>query len=133
MLIGFSAIVLFQLAGELIQNLGGLPVPGPVIGMALLLAALVCTGRLPDELDRIANGLLAYLPMLFVPAGVGIMVHFDLIKGQLLAITAAVVISSFLAIVATAVTMNAVEWTLQAIRDRFSYMVRHNTRLESGE
>jgi putative effector of murein hydrolase LrgA (UPF0299 family) len=43
--------------------------------MAPLLLALIGMGRLPDGLDRAASCILSYLPMLFVPAGVGIMVH----------------------------------------------------------
>jgi len=69
MLANLTVIVLFELAGDLLQSLLQLPIPGPVIGMALLLAALIGKGRLPDGLDRAASGLLLYLPMMFVPAG----------------------------------------------------------------
>jgi holin-like protein len=118
MLIGFTVIILFQLAGELIRTLTALPIPGPVIGMTLLLAALLFTGRLPDELDRAACGILTYLPLLFVPAGVGVMAHADLIKAEWLAITAAVVVSSILAMIVTVLTTSAVEWIQQALRAR---------------
>src|SRR5690348_5765075 len=109
MLMGFTAIVLFELAGDLIQTLTGLLVPGPVIGMALLLVALIVTGRLPGELDRAAGSILSYLPMLFVPAGVGVMAHIDLIRAEWPAIAAAIMVSSFLAIAVTALTMRAIE------------------------
>lgn len=115
-----TAITLFDLAGAIIQNTSGPPIPGPVIGMALLLLALIGKGALPDGLDRAATGILSYLPMLFVPAGVGIMVHFDPIRAEWPAIAAGIVISSVLTVVVTATTMRGVERLLQPIRKRRS-------------
>ncbi len=113
-----TAITLFDVAGDFIQSTAGLPIPGPVIGMALLLLALIGMGTLPDGLDRAATGILSYLPMLFVPAGVGIMVHFDLIRAEWPAIAAGIGISSVLTVVVTATTMRGVERLLQSIRKR---------------
>jgi holin-like protein len=113
-----TAITLFYVAGDFIQSTARLPIPGPVIGMALLLLALIGKGTLPDGLDRAATGILSYLPMLFVPAGVGIMVHFDLIRAEWPAITVAIGISSVLTIVVTATTMRGVERLQQATRKK---------------
>jgi holin-like protein len=113
-----TAITLFDVAGDFIQSTARLPIPGPVIGMALLLLALIGKGSLPDGLDRAATGILSYLPMLFVPAGVGIMVHFDLIRAEWPAITVAIGLSSVLTIVVTATTMRSVERLQQATRKR---------------
>jgi holin-like protein len=115
-LISMAAIVSFEVAGDICQRALGLPIPGPVIGMALLLLALILRGQLPDGLERTATGLLSYLPMLFVPAGVGIMAHFKLIRAEWPALAAGLVGSSVLAIVATALTMRAVERAQKAIR-----------------
>jgi holin-like protein len=113
-----TAITLFYVAGDFIQSIARLPIPGPVIGMALLLLALIGKGTLPDGLDRAATGILSYLPMLFVPAGVGIMVHFDLIRAEWPAITVAIGLSSVLTIVVTATTMRSVERLQEATRKR---------------
>jgi holin-like protein len=117
MLESLTVFVLFEVAGDLFQTLLQLPIPGPVIGMALLLVALIAKGRLPDELDRTASGILSYLPMMFVPAGVGIMARFDLIRAEWLAICAALVVSFVLAIVITAAMMSAIERGQRAIRE----------------
>lgn len=114
-LASLTIIILFQLAGDALQNMLRLPIPGPVIGMALLLGGLLLDGRLPTELDRAATGILAYLPMLFVPAGVGVMAHFDLIGANLPAIITGVMVSSVPAIVITAATMRGVERLQQAL------------------
>jgi putative effector of murein hydrolase LrgA (UPF0299 family) len=78
-----------QLAGELVVTATGLPVPGPVCGMALLFAGLLVKGRLPAELARVADALLGNLSLLFVPAGVGVMLRAGLIAREWLPIAAA--------------------------------------------
>lgn len=115
---GLTVIVLFEVAGDFLQQAVGAPVPGPVNGMALLLAALIIKGRLPVALDRASTGILAYLPVLFVPAGVGVMAHVDLIRAQWPSIVAAVAVSSLLTIVVTAAVMLGVERAATAIRQR---------------
>ncbi len=76
----FYLIILLrrQLAGELIAAAAGLPIPGPVCGMALLLIGLWINKGGPKELDEQADGLLTNLSLLFMPAGVGVMLHFQL-------------------------------------------------------
>jgi holin-like protein len=112
-----TVIVLFEVAGDLLQSLLRVPIPGPVIGMALLFAALVGKRRLPDGLDCAARGLLRYLPMMFVPAGVGVMAHFELIRAEWCSIGIALIVSSGLAIVVTALAMRGVERLQRAARE----------------
>ena len=102
-MLGFFIILLCcQLAGEVLVMAGGLPLPGPVLGMALLFAGLLLRGGIPDGLDRMADGLLSHLSLLFVPAGVGVMLHAELIGSELLPIAGSVIISTMLTIVLTA-------------------------------
>ena len=116
MLTGLVTIAGFEVAGDLLQKMMGFPIPGPVLGMALLLSALIIRGRLDAELERSSAALLSYLPMLFVPAGVGVMAHFDLIRAQWPSIALALVLSSLLTIIVTAGTMRGIEWLQQAFR-----------------
>lgn len=78
---GLAALLLCQLAGEALVRALSLPVPGPVIGMAPLFAALLARGRPqpPESLERAADGLLSHLGLLFVPAGVGVVLHLPLL------------------------------------------------------
>ena len=91
-----------QLAGELIVAATGLPVPGPVCGMALLFAGLVIKGGLPADLARVGDALLGNLSLLFVPAGVGVMLHARLMARDWLPIAAALLLSTGLTIAVTA-------------------------------
>lgn len=99
MVVGFLILLLFQLIGEVIVYMMAIPVPGAVVGLVLLLVALMFYGRVPDSLRVSAEGLLSILPLMLVPAGVGLMVHFKLIAEEWLGITVALFVSTFLALV----------------------------------
>jgi len=97
-----------QLAGEVIVRALGVPVPGPVLGMVLLCAMLALRGSTPASLYSTANGLLAHLSLLFVPAGVGVMIHLHHIGNEIVAIMVALILSTALTIAVTAVVFRLV-------------------------
>ncbi len=103
------AIVGAQLLGEMVQRITLLAIPGPVLGLVILLVFLILRGGPWSTLPTSARGLLQYLSLLFVPAGAGIAAHFDLIQAEWTPIVASVVGSSIVAILVTAWTMRAVE------------------------
>lgn len=105
MLQAFAVLLVFQCLGEGLVFLFGWPVPGPVTGMLLLLAALVAAPRLQDVVEAGASELLRHLSLLFVPAGVGIVVAASSGAGQWLAIAASVVASTLVTMAVTAVVL----------------------------
>ncbi len=107
MLGALTVLLVYQLIGEVIVQFAGLPIPGPVIGLLLLFLSLWVRGGLAAPLRDTANGILQHLSLLFVPAGVGIMVHFARISGEWLPILAAVLASTALAIAVSALVMRA--------------------------
>ena len=107
MLVGLTWLLVFQCLGEALVHLTGLPVPGPVVGMLLLFVGLRARGAIPEALNAAATGLLQHLSLLFVPAGVGVMLHFGRVADEWPAIVAAIVISTVLAIAVTAAVMRA--------------------------
>lgn len=88
-----------QLVGEVITRSLGLLVPGPVLGLLLLLAALLLMPRLAEAIRPTASGLLSHLSLLFVPAGVGVVAHLDVLGSNAGALLAALILSTLLAIV----------------------------------
>lgn len=66
--------------GELIVTLLGVPIPGSVMGMVVLLVGLIVKGSVPEGLRLTSEGLLKVLPLLLVPAGVGLMTHFGVLS-----------------------------------------------------
>jgi len=105
MLFHVTLIFVCQLAGEALVLATGLPVPGPVCGMVLMFLGLVIRGRLPEELAKVGDALLGNLSLLFVPAGVGVMLHAGLIMREWLPITVALVGSTLITIAVTALVM----------------------------
>ncbi len=110
MIPSLAVILLCQLAGEALARGTGLPIPGPVIGMALLLVLLLGRDRwraaLPrvwsgDGLERAGHGLLAHLSLLFVPAGVGVVQNLQVLGEHGAALAVALLVSTVAALLAT--------------------------------
>lgn len=101
MLAAFAVLLVFQCLGEGIVFLFGLPIPGPVVGMLLLMAALLAWPRLMQQVEQAANTLLAHLSLLFVPAGVGIVAAAGSGSGHWVAILASLLVSTILALAVT--------------------------------
>jgi holin-like protein len=101
------ARVMFWLSvGEIAARSGLLPLPAPVTGLILLYAELTVRGELPDDLGVLADRLLQFLGMLFVPAGVGVIAYLDVFETEALPILAAVVGGTAVTLFVTMVVAN---------------------------
>lgn len=110
-----TALLVCQLAGELLSRGLHLPVPGPVLGMILLLIGLLARdreGQPPAALDEVANALLGNLGLLFVPAGVGVVLYGPLLARNWAPIAMAVLVGTVAAIGFTG-------WLAQKLLRRF--------------
>lgn len=104
---GVTLLLIYQLIGEFSALLLRIPVPGPVLGMILLFLTLILRKGSGESLDSASSALLSHLSLLFVPAGVGMMVHFDRIANEWLPISVALVLSTVLTMAVTAAAMLA--------------------------
>lgn len=102
---GITILLIYQLVGEITVLYLKLPVPGPVMGMVLLFVTLLVRKRTPESLDSASATLLSHLSLLFVPAGVGMMVHFERIGNEWLSISLAIILSTVVTLVLTALIM----------------------------
>ena len=102
-MIGAIALLLFcQLAGEVIHRLTGLPLPGSVIGMMLLLAWLALVPKERPTLGAVTAWLTAHLSIMFVPAAVGLIEEGEPLSRYGVGIVIATVVSTLLTMVVTA-------------------------------
>ncbi|HWK87003.1 MAG TPA: CidA/LrgA family protein [Xanthobacteraceae bacterium] len=104
MLHAIVVLLVCQLAGETLAHFLALPLPGPVIGLMLLLAVLMLRVPLPKETEETADGLLRHLSLLFVPAGVGVVQQFDLLGAEGGRVMIVIFGSVIIALAATALT-----------------------------
>lgn len=108
MLYALAALLSCQLAGEAFVRALGLAVPGPVAGMILLAALMLVKSPLPAALCDTADTLLKHLSLLFVPAGVGVVQHFDRLRGEGIQLLAVVLLSTAITLAVTALVFTGV-------------------------
>jgi holin-like protein len=125
MLGAITLLLAFQLLGEVASQLFALPIPGPVVGMALLFAALRHPRVRAPALRSTAQHLLQHLSLLFVPAGVGVMLHWQRVAQEWAPIAAALVVSTLLAIAVTALTTR---WLMHLLNARSAARARPGKR-----
>lgn len=114
-----ATLLVFQSLGEVLSFVLKLPVPGPVIGMALLLGWLRLRPKAYAQLRETSIGLLRHLSLLFVPAGVGVMLHAARLADEWLPIALALVLSTALAIAVTALVVDATRrWLERGTADK---------------
>ena len=114
MLKGLLLLLACQLAGEAVVHALGLPIPGPVLGLALLAALLVWRPALHGVAGSVAGTLLSNLSLLFVPAAVGVVQVLPLLAAEGVAIGVALVGSTLLSLVVTALTFRALARAIPA-------------------
>lgn len=102
---GITLLLIYQLIGEVSVRLLGLPVPGPVMGMVMLFLTLMMRGRMAKAVEPASTALLGHLSLLFVPAGVGLIVHFSRLGNEWLPISVTLLLSTIITMAVTALVM----------------------------
>ena len=113
--LAFLVLVACDTAGRVIVWGLALPVPGTVIGILILLAAIVSLRRVPEPLKDTAEFLLAHLNFFYIPAGVGVMAYAALLADDLWPILVALFASTFLAMLAAGLVF---QWTSRLTRGK---------------
>ncbi|MDX1489216.1 MAG: CidA/LrgA family protein [Acidiferrobacterales bacterium] len=113
MLNAITTLLVFQLVGEIASQVFRLPIPGPVVGMLLLFLTLLMRMPLARQLQGTAQDILQHLSLLFVPAGVGVMLHLRRVTDEWVALTFALVLSTVLTIAVTALSVKLIARLIQ--------------------
>ncbi|GGH61730.1 CidA/LrgA family protein [Comamonas phosphati] len=110
---GITWLLVLQLTGEALAHLLNLPFPGPVIGMLLLVISLRFS-RVREPVQIAATFLLAHLSLLFVPVGVGVITHLDLLRDYGLKLMLVIALSTWAGMAVTVLLVRAL------MRDQFA-------------
>jgi holin-like protein len=106
MLAQLGLLMMFQLIGEVVVSSLGIPFPGPLCGMLLLLGYLYLRDGPSDELSIAGSKLVDNLGVLFVPAGTAIVAYGALFATDGLAIVAALIVSTPVAVLISGATLS---------------------------
>ena len=102
---GLAIILFLQWLSTAIISFLGIPFPPPLLGM-LILTALLCTGVIKENyIEDICTALIDKMALLFLPAGVSMILYLDVIKAELLPISLTVLISSVIILCSTALVL----------------------------
>jgi holin-like protein len=94
--------------GDLIHEYTGVPIPGNILGMLILLLLLCLKIVKLEQIREISDFFLKRLAFFFLPPAIGLMLVGDDVKSQWPLLL-------FLCIVITIVTMAATGWTVQLL------------------
>jgi putative effector of murein hydrolase LrgA (UPF0299 family) len=105
MIAGLVEILVFQGLGEIVSRFAIPTIPGPVVGLVLLLAWFRVRRAIPDDVELVADALVRHLGLLFVPAAVGVVMFWPQLRTHALAVAVALVASVVLTIAVTALVL----------------------------
>jgi len=100
MIAAIGLLLACQLVGEIVTRSAGLPIPGPVAGLALLLLVLLLRPERAEAIRPTVRVILANLSLLFVPAGVGVIGNLGVLTQEGPALLAVLVVSTLLSMLA---------------------------------
>jgi putative effector of murein hydrolase LrgA (UPF0299 family) len=105
MLSGLVEILVFQGIGELVSRFLVTLVPGPVMGLVLMIAWLQIRNGVPASVDLVASTLTGHLGLLFVPAAVGVVMFWPHLRSNAVAVVSALAASIVLTIAVSAIVL----------------------------
>jgi holin-like protein len=115
MLKSLFIIFFFQLLGEAIQKFFEINMPGPVIGLILLLLVFIFFiksappfRKIKKEISETSHQIINYLSLLFVPIGVGVVMHINYLGDNLFKILAIIIIGTLSTLVFVAYVMEKI-------------------------
>lgn len=106
LLTGFACILLIQFASTLLVGLLGINFPPALLGMILLAILLLTKSLSISTVEDTCTLLLEKMGMLFVPAGVSILLYTETIAKESFAIFATIIISSMIVMIVTGLTVD---------------------------
>ena len=107
MMPGLVQILLFQGLGELLAHFFLPLIPGPVVGLVLLIGFLALRKSVNAPLDEVATVFSRHFGLLFVPAAVGVVMFWPHLRAHAVAIGAALLVSVVLTVAVTALVLKA--------------------------
>ncbi len=95
-LIQFMIIVAFAFVGEVMHAIIPFPIPASIYGIILLFIALEMKWIKVKDIREVSLFLIAVMPVMFIPAAVGLIDSWDIVKRSILQYLVITIVSTFL-------------------------------------
>lgn len=83
----FFTIIAVCLIGEWCHEVIPLPIPASIYGLVFMLIGLICGIIKLEQVNETATFLVEIMPIMFIPAGVGLLVSYDALKPNLVSVS----------------------------------------------
>ena len=97
----FLIILVISYAGELLKYVLPLPIPASIYGMVILLVGLLTGWIALDAVKDVGKFLIEIMPVMFIPAGVGLMASWGVLKPVLIPVSIITVVTIVTVMAAT--------------------------------
>ena len=97
----FMIILLISLLGEFLKAVIPLPVPGSIYGMVILFICLLTKVVKLDDVKDAGKFLIEIMPLMFIPAGVGLITSWGVLQEILIPVSIITVFTIFTVMAAT--------------------------------
>ena len=97
----FGIILGVTCAGEVLKYFIPLPIPGSIYGLVLMLALLMTRAIKVEHVKDVGEFMIEIMPLMFIPAGVGLMTSWSQLKTFLLPLVVITVVSTFVVMIVT--------------------------------
>lgn len=104
----FLIIIAFSFVGEILHALLPLPIPASIYGIALLFAALQSKRLKVSDIAETSAFLIEIMPIMFIPAAVGLLKSWDVVKDSLVSYIVVTVVSTFVVMYAAGAVTQAI-------------------------
>lgn len=105
MIIAIALTLVAIILGDAITTLLQLPVPGAIMGLLCAAGYFLWRGSPDPAMEKLFDALIPHAPILFVPAGAGVVANLDVIAGGFLAIVAVITLGTVATLLATGLAM----------------------------
>lgn len=106
----FGIILAVSCAGELLNYAVPLPIPASIYGLVLMLLCLCMKWIKLEEVKETAAFLVEIMPLMFIPAAVGLVNSWEIIRPRILAYTVIIVVSTLAVMLAAG---RVTDWMLR--------------------
>ncbi len=97
----FTIILAVTCVGEIMKMVIPLPIPGSIYGLVLMLGLLISGKLRIERVEKAAKFLVEIMPVMFIPAAVGLMSSWDRLQPILLPVSVITVVSTVLVMAVT--------------------------------